>query len=239
MSVKPFLTTEWLHLAMLNYEIDPAILRPFVPRGTELDEFNGRYFVSMVGFLFRKPRLLGIPIPAHGNFQEVILSCYVSHRIAEGWRRGVVFIKEIVQRRLVAIVANKLYDEKFTTLPVRSTIVNHANDSIRVKYEWLHAKDWHSLEITTEGMAAIPSPGSETEFIAEHYWAYTARRDGSTSEYRVDHPPWRVSAAKSAEFCCDVASIYGNAFVESLTAKPSFAFLAEGSPVGVYRERRF
>ena len=47
---KPFLTARWIHLAMLNYEVDPAILAPHVPAGTELDPWQGDMLVSMVGF---------------------------------------------------------------------------------------------------------------------------------------------------------------------------------------------
>ena len=49
---KPFLSAEWRYLAMLNYEIEMAVLAPFVPRGTELDSWQGKTFVSRVGFVF-------------------------------------------------------------------------------------------------------------------------------------------------------------------------------------------
>ncbi len=35
-----FLTARWRYLAMLNYEVDPAILRSRVPAGTELDTWR-------------------------------------------------------------------------------------------------------------------------------------------------------------------------------------------------------
>ncbi len=73
----PFLTAEWRHLAMLNYEIDPVILRPFVPSGTELDSWNGKTYVSIVGFLFLKTRVRGLAIPFHQNFEEINLRFYV------------------------------------------------------------------------------------------------------------------------------------------------------------------
>ena len=95
---KPFLTAEWRYLAMLNYELEPAILRRFVPRGTELDSWNRKTFVSMVGFLFLNTRVMGIPILFHENFEEINLRVYVRRRAEDGWRRGVVFIKEIVPR---------------------------------------------------------------------------------------------------------------------------------------------
>jgi hypothetical protein len=91
-----FLTADWRHLAMLNYEINPNVLQRFVPTGTELDQWKGKTFVSIVGFLFLNTRIRGIAIPFHSNFEEVNLRFYVRRYTKEGWRRGVVFIKELV-----------------------------------------------------------------------------------------------------------------------------------------------
>src|SRR6266853_4911734 len=106
-----FLTAEWRSLAMLNFEIDPAVLRPHVPRGTELDSWGGVGYVSVVGFLFLKTRVLGAPIPGHRNFEEVNLRFYVRRKADGTWRRGVVFIKELVPRRAIAFVARTVYSE--------------------------------------------------------------------------------------------------------------------------------
>jgi hypothetical protein len=77
--------------------------------------------------------------------------------------------------------------------------------------------------------------GSEAEFIAEHYWGYTAQRDGSTLEYRVEHPSWRVWDSSSAELNCDVAALYGEQYCSVLKRPPDSALLAEGSEVMVYQ----
>ena len=53
-----FLTADWRYLAMLNFEIDPAIVEPHVPAGTVLDAWNGRYYVSMVAFMFLNTRVV-------------------------------------------------------------------------------------------------------------------------------------------------------------------------------------
>src|SRR5471030_1643955 len=107
-STSVFLTAEWRHLAMLNYEINPQILAPFVPIGTELDFWDGKAFVSVVGFLFQNTRVLGIPIPFHRNFEEVNLRFYVRRKAEGEWRRGVVFVKELVPRWAIAATARAL-----------------------------------------------------------------------------------------------------------------------------------
>jgi uncharacterized protein len=195
MAETPFLTAKWTHLAMLNYEIDSSILAPYVPVGTELDHFHGRTYASMVGFLYCDTRILGVAIPLHRDFAEVNLRFYVRRLEPDGWRRGVVFIKEIVPRWAVAFFARVLYDEKFVALPMRHLITPRDGDlqtPHRVEYHWKFARQWQHLALETAGPAAQVPSGSEAEFITEHYWGYTARRDGTTSEYRVEHPIWQL-----------------------------------------------
>ena len=231
-----FLTAEWRSLAMVNYEVDPVVLARFVPAGTELDDFGGRVFVSMVGFLFLKTRIFGVPIPWHVNFDEVNLRFYVRRRVPgeDGWRRGAVFIKEIVPRFFIATVARLLYNEPYLSRPTSHTVADGV-----AEYRWLHVGRWNTLAVTTAGGEArtIP-PGSEEEFITEHYWGYNKQRDGGTMEYAVEHPRWRVWPGTAHRFDCDVAALYGPEFVPFLTARPSSMFLVEGSPVSVRRGRR-
>jgi len=223
---------------MLNYEIDPAVLRPYVPRGTELDLRERKHLVSVVGFLFLKTRIFGFPIPLHRNFEEVNLRFYVRHKSAQGWRRGVVFIKEIVPRATIATVAQKIYNEPYVALPMAHRI-EVDSDSIRLaEYSWKQAGRRNFLSVTTRGNAQALVEGSEAEFITEHYWGYNSQRNGSTLEYEVQHPRWRVYDVADAMLDCDVADFYGQQFRDSLSGKPSSAFLAEGSEVTVYRGMR-
>ena len=220
---------------MLNYEIEPSALASFIPAGTELDLWNGRTFVSVVGFLFQRTRVFGISIPFHRHFVEVNLRFYVRRKSADGWRRGVVFIKEIVPRAAIAIVARNVYNEPYIALPMAHRIEG-APDSLKsAEYSWHHAGKRHALKLTTQGAVQMLREGSDAEFIAEHYWGYNRQRDGSTLEYRVEHPRWRVYEASEARLDCDVASLYGAAFHDYLNRKPSSAFLAAGSAVTVFK----
>ena len=235
---KVFLTAEWRHLAMLNYEIEPQILQPFVPTGTELDTWSNKTFISVVGFRFLKTRVIGLPIPFHQNFEEVNLRFYVRHKAANEWRRGVVFIKEIVPRWAIATVARVVYNENYAAMPMRHSLTlegESLKNESSVEYGWRNEGRWNSLQVKISGGAQTLTTGSEAEFITEHYWGYAAQQDGGCMQYQVEHPPWRVWQASEAMLDCDVEKIYGAKFVESLTSKPSSAFVAEGSPIIVRR----
>ncbi len=232
----PFLTAEWRDLAMLNYEIDPALLAPLVPQGTELDAWNGRTFASVVGFRFLDTRVRGLAIPRHRNFEELNLRFYVRRKALDGWRRGVVFVKEIVPRRAIAWVARTLYNENYFALPMRHRL--EAASPRRATYEWFHGGRWNALALEFEGSPSLPADDSEETFITEHYWGYARQRDGGTVEYKVEHPRWSVWRAAAATLDCDIASFYGPEFAACLCGTPSSAFLADGSAVTVRRGLR-
>jgi uncharacterized protein YqjF (DUF2071 family) len=235
----PFLTAEWRSLAMLNYEIDPAVLLPFVPSGTELDQWQRKTYVSMIGFMFLKTRVLGISIPFLTDFEEVNLRFYVRRLSPDGWRRGVVFIKELVPSMAIAWTARVFYNENYVALPMTHRI-DAAGADQHVSYGWdSNFEDrLNYLELTTTGTPAETAPGSCEEFITEHYWGYARQRDGGTVEYQVEHPRWRVWAARESKFECDVAALYGKSFARFLAPKPASAFLADGSAVTVFKGTR-
>jgi uncharacterized protein YqjF (DUF2071 family) len=239
---RPFLTAAWRYLAMLNYEVPAALLRSLVPVGTELDRWNGITLASIVGFRFRDTRILGLPVPGHRDFDEVNLRFYVRRRDGTGaWRRAVVFVRELVPRRAVALVARRLYNEPYSAVPMRHELgLGGAEHGVpgHAAYSWRVAGRWHRLEVRTRGVPRVPESSSEAAFIAEHYWGYTVQADGGCKEYHVSHPPWRVWDAIGARLDCDVRAVYGPGFAECLSARPRSAFLAEGSEVAVYRGRR-
>jgi len=238
---RSFLTAEWRWLAMLNYEVDPGVLRDLVPSETALDLWQGRALVSMVGFRFLKTRVLGLPIPFHRDFDEVNLRFYVVRETPEGVRRGVVFIKEIVPRAAIAWIARRAYDENYVALPMKHDIRFPAAEGVghgSVLYEWRHEGRWNRLAATVDGEAALPAENSEESFITEHYWGYSAQKNSSTLEYRVEHPRWKVWQTTEATLDCDVGRLYGPAFTEFLRKAPSSAFVAEGSEIAVRRGAR-
>lgn len=220
---------------MLNYVVPPEALAPFVPAGTELDTWEGKTFASVVGFLFLDTRVLGVAIPGHRDFEEVNLRFYVKRKAEEGWRRGVVFVKEIVPRAAIAGVARLLYGEKYVAMPMRHSITGDpTRGGMYVMYGWRFRGRWNGIGAMVGGSPQEAAPGSEEEFITEHYWGYSSRRGGGATEYRVDHPRWRVWPLLRPVLDCDVAALYGSRFAEPLSGEPSSAFLADGSEVAVF-----
>lgn len=222
---------------MLNYRVDPELLAPLVPEGTTLDFWEGDAIVSVVAFRFLNTRVLGVAVPWHRDFEEVNLRFYVRREAPDGVRRGVVFVRELVPRRAIAWTARALYNEPYRAVPMRHAI-EEPSSARTLEYAWKLSSQWTSVTVRTEGPPVALTPGSEEEFITEHYWGYTPQRDGSTMEYNVQHPSWRVWRARESALVGDIEATYGAEFATALSGTPRSAFVAEGSPVAVYRPRR-
>jgi uncharacterized protein YqjF (DUF2071 family) len=231
MKKKPiFLTAFWKNLVMINYEINPDLLKDFIPHKTETDFFNSKCFVSLVGFMFLNTKVLGIPVPLHINFEEVNLRFYVKHKSGNEWKRGVTFIKEIVPKNLIRLVANNIYSEKYDAMPMKN-ILEVTENELNVEYRWLFQNNWNYIKATAEKNSFFALPDSEEEFITEHYHGYTKVTGEKTSEYRVEHPKWKLYPIKSYEINCDFGKLYGTRFSFLSNTAASSIFLAEGSEI--------
>ena len=218
---------------MLNYEVDPLILQPYLPAGTELDLWQGKALVSMVGFLFINTRVLGVKWPWHVNFEEVNLRFYVRHFDGKAWKRGAVFISEIVPKPLITIIANTLYKEHYSAMPMRHSVKPGTGNETHFLYEWRLKGNWNKLGATIGSEMSPIIAGSAEEFIFEHYWGYNSLGSKTSMEYEVQHPSWKIGKVKDFIFEADVATLYGKEFVHYLTTQPYSAFFADGSAISV------
>ncbi|CAN5283533.1 DUF2071 domain-containing protein [soil metagenome] len=215
---------------MANYEVEPSLLAEFVPEGTKLDFHDGKCYASLVAFMFLDTRVLGLPIPFHINFEEVNLRFYVRRETADEIRRGVVFIKEIVPRRAIALVAKTFYGE-----PYEAWKMAHAKAENEILYSWSKANSANSIKIEIGKNSGVPAENSHGEFIIEHYWGYTKRGENRTDEYKVEHPKWELFEAAYAEIDVDFDFTYGEKFDFLSKTKPQSIFMAKGSPIAVYK----
>jgi uncharacterized protein YqjF (DUF2071 family) len=223
---------------MLNYEVNPEILQPYLPFATEFDLWQGKTLVSMVGFLFGDTRVLGIKWPWHVNFEEVNLRFYVRHFDGREWKRGAVFISEIVPKGAIAFIANNLYREHYRALPMRHSIETVEGSNSRYSYDWKLNGEWNTLGATVSDQFKKIEPCSQEEFIFEHYWGYNSLGSDKTMEYQVEHISWETAAVTEPVFRADIKSLYGEAFIPWLQEKPYSAFFAKGSAISVRGGRK-
>ncbi len=235
-----FLTAEWRKLAFANYQIDPYILLRHLPFGTELDLWKGKCYVSLIGFMFKDVKLIGVKIPFHTDFEEVNLRFYVKRydneedRKNDVYKRGVVFIKEIVPKPAITFVANTVYGENYETMKMSHKWIENA-DNREIEYTWQKNKKQkiNSIYLKTAKNLSEIEPESKTEFITEHYWGYAKQNDKKTNEYEVTHPKWQQYEVLEYKINADFGEIYGQEFSFLDNQKPNSVMLAEGSKITV------
>jgi uncharacterized protein YqjF (DUF2071 family) len=237
MTVK-FLTADWRYLAMLTFEVDRAVLASRLPRGTELDDRDGRHYLSLVAFLFLDTHVLGLPALFHQNFEEINLRFYVRRKVGSEWRSGIVFIREMVPLFLVAETAKLTYNEPYRTVPMKHTIVKTSGEMQSVEYQFGGGREQCRFALHVNGPLSEMDRGSEEEFLSERAWGYTHQRDGGTIEYMVDHPRWRIWPGARHQLDGPLEAFYDPPFPTILREIPTSAFIADGSAVAVHMPQR-
>lgn len=232
-----FLKAEWRKLAIANFEVDPTILEKYLPNKTELDIWEGKCYVSLVGFMFQNTKLLGFPIPFHRHFEEVNLRFYVKYFDNSEWKRGVVFIKEIVPKHALTFVANTVYKEHYETMKMKH-FWKHTSEHLQVEYAWKTKKHNSLFKVKASGVPQEIEENSKAEFITEHYWGYTRVDEETTYEYEVTHPRWQVYEVSNFKVAVDFAAVYGSEFECLNHQTPTSVMLAEGSEIAVKNKRR-
>ncbi len=227
-----FLTAKWQNLILVNYKVNPEILKPFIPNGTELDLYNNTCYISLVGFMFKDTRVFGIKILNHINFEEVNLRFYVT---CNG-KRGVVFIKEIVPKPLITLIANSLYKEHYQTCKM-SHLWGENNQYKTVRYNCKINNQWQSITVNCNRTAQEILPNTEAEFITEHYYGYTKYKH-KTFEYEVRHPTWKQYPVQEYSIDIDFEKTYEKTFDFLNKTKPSSVLLAKGSDISVHKKKR-
>ena len=232
-----FLKAEWKNLALFNYEVDAKILEKYVPAGTEIDLWNNKCYVSLVGFMFKNTKVLGLKVPFHVDFEEVNLRFYVKRFENGEWKRGVVFIKEIVPKKAITFIANTLYQEHYETQKMRHEIIEGDTTNTFI-YQWKSKEKWNTIQLETEKNAIEIEIDSEAEFITEHYFGYTKITKDLTFEYEVQHPRWEQYEVLHHNIDIDFEKTYGEDFKFLQNIKPASVFLAKGSKITVKNKRK-
>lgn len=223
-----FLTAVWRNLVNITYKTDVNVLKTFLPEGLELDTIDNSAFVSLVAFQFLGTKIKGIRIPFHANFSEINLRFYVKNKNF----RGVVFIKEFVPKFMVSFIANKIYNEPYSTADIESKINNGNSISAEYKLKLNHSE--YFIRVNAENNTYKPDESSTEHFFKEHSYGFGTNHSGNTLVYEVEHPVWNIYPVTDYKHNFDFGKIYGKSFSFLNEEKPYNVLFAEGSKVKVF-----
>jgi uncharacterized protein YqjF (DUF2071 family) len=234
-SNKVFLTANWRRLTSINFAIDPKVLHNHLPKGTELEAYNGEHYVSLVGFRYCDTRLRNVRIPGHTRFEEINLRFYVRRKLKNGqWRSEVAFTKLFFPKPALTFVAKRIYKENYETRKMRHKWVE---DDAQLSVSYALRKDsWQSFEVLASRKTERINPENSAHFFSKHYWGTSRIGNGASTIYKIDHPEWNMHPVYSWNIDVDFATVFGPEFQELSTSKPESVQLFDGSEV-VVRKR--
>lgn len=236
MHKKVFLRANWLRLASANYIIDPSILDKHLPNGTELEDHNGEYYVSLVAFRYCKTRLLNVRVPYHNNFEEINLRFYVKREITPGkWRSEVAFTKLFFPRPALTLVAKYMYKENYETLKMRHSWSE--NENYLLTSYGLNKNGWNNFEIKSDKKSMKIDSNSSEFFFSKQYWGTSQIDHKSSTIYKIEHPDWEAYNVFNWNVSFDFKTIFGPEFKHLTDTQPDSVHLFKGSEVIVNKKK--
>jgi uncharacterized protein len=223
-----FLSARWENLILLTYAVDPATLTNLLPPGVTLDTIKGNAFVSLVAFDFLETKVKGIKFPFHTNFPEINLRYYVRYKE----KRGVMFVKEFVPPSFISLFANLLYNEKYSSATLKSSISK--GDKILLNHTLKYRGKKYELNIEASDKPYMPPEESAEHFFKEHEWGFGTTRSGKPLVYRVEHPFWKIFPVIKFDHNFDFEAIYGKKWASLNEKTPVNITFAEGSEVRIF-----
>lgn len=223
-----FLTARWENLVLITYKVEPELLSLNMPPGLEADTIDGSAFISLVAFDFLDTKVKGIKFPFHVNFPEINLRFYVKNRE----KRGVVFIKEFVPKTLIPLIANKLYNENYECVPMKTSL--EKNGRILLNHTITLVKKEYQINIEAENKPYQPATDSIEHFFKEHEWGFGTSGQNRLLSYRVEHPFWEIYPVKKFEHNFNFGEIYGKRWAILDNNSPFNVTFAKGSEIKVF-----
>ncbi|HVW25034.1 MAG TPA: DUF2071 domain-containing protein [Polyangiaceae bacterium] len=184
----------WHDLLFLHYRADADRLASTIPRGLELDTFDGAAFVSVVPFRMTNvgPRGLNF-LPRVSAFPELNVRTYVT----AGGRPGVWFYSLDAASALAVEAARAFFHLPY----LRASMKCDRDDA-----GWVH---YESERVDARGRAARfraryralgsprrAAPRSLEEFLTDRYCLYAADRAGRVHRGHIHHVPWPLRDAQ-------------------------------------------
>ncbi len=220
-ALEPLFLADWKDVVMLHFEVEPERLQRLTT--LEVDQFEGRAFVSLVAFRMERMRLRCLPRLSEPLLAPFTRSLFLNLRtyVRHGDDIGIRFLVEWLSNRLSVPLGPPVYG-----LPYRSGELRFTGRQGRrlIAARPRCGGGFVDAEIEPAGVAAECVAGSLEEFLAERYSAFTECR-GRRRCFRIWHPPWRQRRCRIVRA---EQTLLGETFAELAGARLVAATFSEG-----------
>jgi uncharacterized protein len=187
----PVMYQNWESLTFLHRRLSPEVVRRLLPRGLELDTYDGAAWIGLTPFLLTGLRPPGMPtLPWISRFPEMNVRTYVRGPDGE---RGIWFFS-LEADRLAAVVGARISYR----LPYRWAAMRVHRDIDRVTYRSRRHFGSGEADIAVRVGTAI-RPNEHERFLTARFRLYTMLA-GRLAFAQVDHVPWPLHEATLERF---------------------------------------
>jgi hypothetical protein len=218
-----FLSAKWLNLVHLSFLADPKLLLKYKPPNIDFDTIDNKAVISLVVFNFEDTQIKGIPLPIYGNFSELNLRFNVKDEL--GLYSGIVFIKEMIPRPIMAEAANFLYNENYEVRDIKSNIVDYEGSDL-IKFEY-SADGGHEINVVAEKRTLTPPENSVKHTLKQRNAGFGIF-NGKTIMYRVEHSIWEIYPVINYSYRIDFKKLFGAEWGFLNDSEPFDITLAKG-----------
>jgi uncharacterized protein len=178
----------WEQLLFAHWPVDPAELRPLLPRRVEPDTRDGRAWVAIVAFVMVGTRSAGPPWwPVLTPIPELNVRTYVRvDGVPAVW-----FLSLDAASTFFATVGRALYGMHYHVAEMHA-----AEEDGRVRFRSVRPDAAFDATYEPDGPVRKPEPGSLEHFLVERYRLFSERR-GRLVTAVVAHEPWPLQAARA------------------------------------------
>jgi uncharacterized protein len=195
----PLVEASWSRVLFLHFSIPSASLRPHVPAGFEIEEREGRAWVSLVGITMSRFRPLPSAPALKWVFPAVGVQRFFNLRtyVRRGEEAGLFFLNGWISPPWGLPLPNRPLGLPchFARFELRHGYEQGVVEG-RVRSRGREAK--YRVELPG-GRWAVPAPGSRAAFLLERYSGFFSWR-GRDRVFRAHHRPWRYVTGALVEF---------------------------------------
>lgn len=174
---------EWNNAVFLHWKVPAEVIRPLIPRTTELDTFQGEAWVSLVAFTMEKLRVSYLPaVPGISNFHEINLRTYITRDN----KPGVYFLSIEAQKLLAVFLAKNI-----SGLPYKKSLIKRSSNGMANTYSSINSVKGFSLESTFETNEGEYERTALDKWLVERYCLYLDRND-KLFRYDIHHLQWEI-----------------------------------------------
>lgn len=203
--VRPTLMTQsWRHITFLHWRVDPDVVRPLLPLGTEPDVFDGAAHVGLVAFRVTWVRMGTGPLLPFGNsFDEINVRTYAVDGLG---RRSVVFLSLDVSAPL-AVLAARLGLRLPFFLAELSVDTRGNTVTYRCRRRW-PGRDAPRSATSVRVGSVLREPTELDRFLTAR-WGMHFSWCGHTVHLGNTHPSWSLHRAELLELTDELVAAAG------------------------------